>query len=122
MKEELVTVPIAEMITGIIISLSFFAGVVLSLHYYLRARNRERMALIERGVDLSNFYKKPGDGHGLFKIALFFAGVGIGLFMGYILTLLTSIEEEVAYFSMILLFAAFGLVSYYIWFKKLLAK
>jgi hypothetical protein len=36
--------------------LGFFAAAVLAWYFYVKARNRERMALIEKGVDLSKFY------------------------------------------------------------------
>ena len=105
-------VPIAGMITGIIITIGFFALIVLSLYFYFRARNKERMALIEKGGDLSKFYKKP-NGNRLMKIGLFFVGLAVGLLVAFLLTVVSSINGVVAYFSMILLFGGLSLILYY---------
>ena len=41
-----------------LIWLGFFAAVFLGWHFYLKARNKERMALIESGKDVSEIYAK----------------------------------------------------------------
>ena len=38
--------------------LGFITAALLAWHFYLKARTKERMALIEKGVDLSKFYKE----------------------------------------------------------------
>ena len=38
--------------------LGFFAAVLLAWYFYLQARNKERMALIEKGADVSEIYSK----------------------------------------------------------------
>ena len=38
--------------------LGFFAAIVLAWYFYLQARNKERMALIEKGADVSDIYSK----------------------------------------------------------------
>ncbi|MCK4920726.1 MAG: hypothetical protein KAS71_06755, partial [Bacteroidales bacterium] len=38
--------------------LGFFAAIVLAWYFYLKARNKERMALIEKGADVSEIYSK----------------------------------------------------------------
>jgi hypothetical protein len=37
--------------------LGFFAAILLSFYFYLRFRNKERMALIEKGIDVSEIFK-----------------------------------------------------------------
>lgn len=106
------TIPVYGMFTGIVITLGFFVMIVLSFYYYFKARNRERMALIEKGADLSKFYRKP-NGHSLIKNGMFLIGIAIGLVMAYLLTAITSIHGVVAYFSMIFLFGGLGLILYY---------
>ena len=106
------SVPIAGIIAGILISLSFFAMIVLSLYFYFKARNRERMALIDKGADLSKFYKKP-NGHLLLKNGMFLTGIAIGLLVAYLLNEITAMNGVVAYFSMILLFGGLSLILYY---------
>ena len=36
----------------------FFAAVFLGWYFYIKARNNERIALIEKGADVSEIYKK----------------------------------------------------------------
>ncbi|MEN8117333.1 MAG: hypothetical protein ABFS16_10160 [Bacteroidota bacterium] len=38
--------------------LGFFAAVFLGWYFYLKARNKERMSLIESGKDVSEIYSK----------------------------------------------------------------
>ncbi len=38
--------------------LGFFATIVLSWYFYLKARNKERMALIEKGADVSEIFSR----------------------------------------------------------------
>ena len=105
-------VPIAGVTAGILISISFFAMIVLSIYFYFRARTKERIALIEKGADLSKFYKKP-NGHAMLKNGMFLLGLAVGLLVAYILTVTTAINGVVAYFSMILLFGGLSLIFYY---------
>lgn len=41
-----------------LIWLGFFASIFLGWYYFLQARNKERMALIERDKDVSEIYAK----------------------------------------------------------------
>jgi hypothetical protein len=96
----------------IILSVSFFGAIVLSFYFYFKARNKERMALIEKGSDLSEFYKEPNR-YLLLKIGMLFIGVAVGLFIAYAITIIMPIPIAVAYFGMILLFGGLGLILYY---------
>ena len=61
--------------------ISFFAAIVLTWYFYLRARNKERMALIEKGVDVSEIFAKR---EGTFrfpwlKLGIIITGISIGV-------------------------------------------
>jgi hypothetical protein len=101
----------------IMIPLAFFASVVLIVYMYFSTRNKERMALIEKGADASIFKtgRKP---FSVLKFGMFFVGVGIGILAGNILAVSTNLEEPVPYFSMILLFGGASLIAYYLIEKK----
>lgn len=92
------------MITGIIISLGFFAAVFFSIFYALKAKNNERMALIEKGVDLSTTYRKRNFKHGFFKLGFILVGIAIGLVFAAIFSRIGLLPDGVAYFAMVLLF------------------
>ncbi|MGB0836738.1 MAG: DUF6249 domain-containing protein [Flavobacteriaceae bacterium] len=96
----------------IFIPISFFLAVFAGLYVYLTTRNKERMAMIENGVDPSVFVKKRNNSRNGFtlKFGMLFVGVSLGILSGSLLSY--SFEhEEVAYFSMILLFGGIALIA-----------
>lgn len=101
-------------LAGIIVPPFFFAAIAFSLYFFLKSRHRERMALIEKGSDLSQLYAKKKNGNGTLKFALLFIGFALGLFIGFILDSYTKVQSEVAYFSMIFLFGGISLLTYYL--------
>lgn len=103
-------IPIFGMITGILISLGFFAAIFLAIFFSVKARNKERMALIEKGVDISEIYKKKSTGHGFFKFGMILVGIAIGLVFGVLFSRINLLPEVASYFSMILLFGGLGVI------------
>jgi formate-dependent nitrite reductase membrane component NrfD len=110
-------IPIMGMITGIITTLGFFLAVVFTVKYVTAAKNKEKMALIEKGVDISEIYQKKDHRNVTLKIGMFLVGIAIGLFAGYLLAAVTSINDVVAYFSMILLFGGASLIVFH-WYNS----
>lgn len=73
-------------ILGTLTWISFFAAIILSYYFYLRYRNKERMALIEKGVDVSEIYK-PREITFKFpwlRLALLLIGIGTGILFTYL--------------------------------------
>jgi hypothetical protein len=103
---------------GIFIPLSFFASIVLIVYIYYTNRNKERMALIEKGLDASIFRSPKSTGLLTIKFAFLFIGIGIGILVGNILETTTRLNEEVAYFSMIFLFGGASLIIFHLLEKK----
>lgn len=119
MEQNFDLIPIFGMLTGIIINLGLFTAIVLAIYYNVRARNKERMALIEKGVDISEIYKKKGNQHGFFKFGFIIMGIGLGLVFGVVFSKIGLLPDVVSYFSMILLFGGVGvLVANYLVSKK----
>jgi len=102
-----------ENLTEIIVPIGFFTAIAISLYFYLKTRHKERMTLIEKGIDLSQFYTKKKNGNNILKYALLFIGFSLGLFIGFLLDMYTKVQSEVAYFSMIFLFGGISLLVYY---------
>jgi len=101
---------------GIFVPLAFFALVFGSLYIYFTTRNKERLALIEKGADPELFKSKAdvNSGNRTFKTGLFFIGIALGIIAGYFLSE-GGMQEVSAYFSMIFLFGGIALVvSYFI--------
>jgi hypothetical protein len=92
------------------IVLVIFASIFGIIFVIASARNRERMAMIEKGVSPKDFMtdKKPNS-YGVLKWALLLVGLGFGLFIGSLLETYTRIQEEPAYFAAALFFGGLGL-------------
>ena len=102
-------------LTELLIPLGFFLVVFGIIYIFVRARNKERLSLIEKGADASIFVSASGkkeNKHMLLKTGLFFVGIAIGIVSGYLLSL-TGMNEAAGYVSMIFLFGGLGLILYY---------
>jgi multisubunit Na+/H+ antiporter MnhC subunit len=94
-------------------------GTIFGLGYlHYSTRHKERLALIEKGVDASIFVRGKREEHAapvwkilILNIALLLMGVGIGIFIASILHYNLGVEEEVAYPGTIFLMAGIGLFT-----------
>jgi FtsH-binding integral membrane protein len=95
-----------------LIVLIIFAAIFGIVFVVAQARNRERMAMIEKGVDPKSFMtERRPNSYGILKWALLLVGIGFGLFIGSVLETYTSIQEEPAYFAAALFFGGAGLFA-----------
>ena len=103
----------------IFIVLIIFAALFGIVFVIAQARNRERMAMIEKGISPKDFLvnRKPNS-YGILKWALLLVGVGFGLFIGSVLETYTSIQEVPAYFASALFFGGAGLFAAFTIAKK----
>lgn len=106
----------------ILIPLSFFAVVFGIVYLYFSTRNKERLALIEKGADASifNIGKRTGSSWRVIVINLAFLlmGIGLGVFVGNVLDTYSGLNSEAVYPSMIFLMAGVGLYVGYTQTKK----
>ena len=99
----------------IVIPVSFFALVFALFYMYWTTRNKERMAMIEKGADPTLFKTKlPNTLFLTLKAGLLFIGVALGVLFGSLIEANSNMEEGPAYVSMIFLFGGIGLVVGYI--------
>ncbi len=89
---------------------------------YLLVRRKERMALLEKGVDASVWLAPAKTSIQGVRFGLLFIGVAIGILLGATLVETTSLNEEAAYFSMVFLFGGIGLVITHFIERKEIAK
>ena len=100
-------------------------GLIFGIFYlFISARNKERLALIEKGADASIFYGKDRKVTPMWKVivinlALLLMGIGLGIFIAAILSQALNIDEEVAYPGTIFLMAGIGLFSGFYFTKRL---
>jgi hypothetical protein len=98
-------------LTPVFVLAVIFGSVVMLVH--LNIRKKERMLLIEKGVDASIFASKPETAPSL-KWGILLTGLAAGLLIGNLLDTITGMRPEVAYFSMLFLFGGCALILYYI--------
>ncbi len=98
------------MLEDILVPLGFFAIIFGIVYVGVTARNRERMAMIEKGINPKDFMAGKPNVYVILKWALLLAGVGLGLFIGSLLETYTGIQEEPAYFASALFFGGVGLI------------
>lgn len=85
-----------------------FAAIFGVLYTFLTTRNKERLAMIEKGADPSIFATRRTR-LGL-KIGLLSIGIAIGVLMGQMIVHLSTMQKEPATIAMIFLWAGAGLV------------
>lgn len=108
-----------------IIIIPIIFGVIFGIFYlFISARNKERLALIEKGADASIFYGKDRKVTPMWKViiinlALLLMGIGLGIFIAAILSQVLNMDEEVAYPGTIFFMAGVGLFSGFYFTKKL---
>ena len=97
----------------ILIPLSLFAAIFGMVYLYFSTRNKERLALIEKGADASifNLGKKAGSSWKVIVLNLAFLlmGIGLGVFIANILDTYSGLDEDAVYPAMIFLMAGIGL-------------
>ena len=92
---------------GLFVPLAFFLATFAILYVYWTTRTKERLALIEKGLDVSIF-KSECKKHNLLKWGIFLISLGFGVLAAYALS--QVINEVAAYFAMILLLGGIGLI------------
>lgn len=80
---------------------------------FLFVRKRERLALLDRGLDPRSFEKTDTSFSSL-KYGLLFTGVGLGLLIANILVTMSIMDPDAAYFSLVSLFGGIALIVDYI--------
>jgi hypothetical protein len=100
----------------ILIPISLFLMIFGIVYLIYSTRNRERLALIEKGVDASIFLEGKGKGVPAWKIfvvniAFLLIGSGVGIFLALLITTYTSLEDGAVYPSIIFIMAGVGLLT-----------
>ena len=77
--------------------LGFFASVFFGWYYYLQARNKERMSLIERDKDVSEIYAKREIRFRFpwLKLGLLITGIGFGFTITVLMMMNPMLEQFV---------------------------
>lgn len=101
-------------------------GAIFGVFYlYFSTRNKERLALIEKGADASIFVKGKQHTAPIWKVlvlnlAFLFMGVGLGVFLASLLDNYSSLDSDAVYPAVIFFMAGLGLYVGFIQTKKLI--
>lgn len=98
----------------ILIPISLFLAIFGIVYLYLSTRNKERLALIEKGADASIFmgnrsHRSPMWKVLLLNLALLLMAIGLGVFIASFLVYSLGVIDDVAYPGTIFLMAGLGL-------------
>lgn len=86
-------------------------GITLMFYVFFIGRHRERMSMIDKGVDANIFYTKKRDSISpTLKFGMLLVGISIGILIGEMLNNLYSMNKGTAYISMIFLFGGLSLI------------
>ena len=116
---------------AILIPISLFIVLFGIFYLHYSTRNRERLALIEKGADASIFFSAKAAQKGtsvpvwkilILNMSVLLIGIGVGVFVGSILEAYTLIEQGVAFTGSIFLMAGIGLFVGFTLSKKLVEK
>ena len=103
-------------LTPVLVLAIIFGSIVAIV--YIGTRRKERMAMLEKGVDASVFFsKKTSSNEYSLKYGLLLIGLALGILVGNLLAISVPFAEaeEAAYFSMIFLFGGLALlINYFI--------
>jgi len=102
-----------------LIPISLFAVIFGIFYLYISTRNKERLALIEKGVDAGIFSQNGQNGIPtgriiILNLSLLLIGIGVGVFTGLILSTYTALRQDAVYPATIFTMAGIGLfIGYY---------
>ncbi len=104
---------------GLFVPIGFFLAIFAILYVYWTTRTKERLALVEKGLD-AGIFKGECSQLALVKWGIFLIAVGVGVVAGFALS--RAIDEVVAFFTAILVCGGLGLIVAYVVTSKLLKK
>ena len=91
----------------LIVPIVLFLTIGFSYYFFLLARNKERLARIEKGLDTMPIIRPQANPHKVLTAGLFFIGISVGLFVGYFLE---SWLNDIGYFVSIMFFGGISLI------------
>jgi hypothetical protein len=107
-----------------VLVLGVIFGAIVSI-VYLNVRRKERMAMLDKGVDASVFFTKRNNSNVYsLKYGLLLIGLAVGIMFGNLLANSAPFieQQEAAYFSMIFLFGGLALLINFFLARKMFSE
>ena len=106
---------------AVITFIALFATTFGILYVFYTTRNKERMALIEKGADASLFNTGKEGAKSFInwnkftlKIGMLAMGIALGIIVGSLMANASVLDEDASYSSMVFFFGGLSLVLFYI--------
>lgn len=104
---------------GLFVPIGFFLAIFAILYVYWTTRTKERLALVEKGLD-AGIFKGECSQLALVKWGIFLIAIGLGVVVGFALS--NVMNEVVAFFTAILVCGGLGLIVAFMVTTKLMKK
>jgi hypothetical protein len=106
----------------LLVSITAFAGIFGIVYVFLMTRYRERISMLEKGVDPTLFASKSNSKSHTLKLGMLCIGIAMGILLGNLLYKNDWLDESVAYLSMIFLCGGMSLILNFIIDRKIKTK
>lgn len=103
-----------EIFRDFLVTFVIVAAVFGMVYVYYMTRHRERMSMMEKGLDLSQLASKNNARWASLKYGMLLIGIGIGTLFANILYKQYDLNNLVAFFSMTFLCGGLSLVAYFL--------
>jgi hypothetical protein len=105
-----------EITRDFLVSIAAFAAIFGIAYVFLMTRYRERMGMLEKGLDPNTFANKKSSQ--TLRWGMLSVGIAIGILLGNVLHKNDVLDKSVAYLSMIFLFGGSSLILNYFYESK----
>lgn len=103
-----------EITRDFLVSIAAFAALFGIIYVYLMTRHRERMNMLDKGIDPAQFAVKNNLKSQSLKVGMLLIAIAFGILVGNFLYKNDWLDKSVAYFSMILLFGGISLIIHFL--------
>jgi divalent metal cation (Fe/Co/Zn/Cd) transporter len=104
---------------ALLVSIAAFAAIFGIIYVFLMTRYKERMSMLEKGVDPTLFASKSNSKSHTLKLGLLCVGIALGILLGNLLYKNHWLDESIAYLSMTFLCGGMSLIINYIIDRKI---
>lgn len=109
--------------TDELIAMVFLMGIlpitILVIWFLIvKIRHKERMSLIEKGIDITTGERKSGPFQDVLMWGMLSIGIGTGLLIAYILLEKAVVKDDMILGTLSILFGGIGLIGYYLFRRK----
>lgn len=107
-----------EITRDVIVSIGSFLGIFGIVYVYFMTRHRERMSMLEKGLQTSPFASVKNTNLQTLKYGMLLVGIALGIVMGHILTYQFNVAKSTAFMAMLFLFGGISLIVNYLIVRK----